>query len=107
MWGAFPGSNFAGQRLGTTTRLWLLMGTGAPLAVVAATQASHAETDEDAAKLSIEQQRQLLKGVYAAFWGFKLFAVGVVICILGLHGACCLFPNYKRGDAVGTLVAGL
>jgi hypothetical protein len=54
----------------------------------------------DARKLSVEQQKQLLGSIYAAFWTFKIIAAGVVICILGLHGACCLFPNYKTSDAV-------
>jgi hypothetical protein len=54
----------------------------------------------DVKKLSIEQQKQMLNGLYAAFWGFKMFVAGLVICILGLHGACCLFPNYKTSDAV-------
>ena len=54
----------------------------------------------DPKKLSLEEQKKLLQGLYAAFWGFKMFVAGIVICILGLHGACCLFPNYKTGDAV-------
>jgi hypothetical protein len=54
----------------------------------------------DARKLSVEEQKQLLGSIYAAFWTFKIIAAGVVICILGLHGACCLFPNYKTSDAV-------
>ena len=78
--------------------LWLL--ACAPAAAADTLQAAHTDAGEDSAKLSIEQQRQLLKSLYAAFWGFKLFAVALVICILGLHGACCLFPNYNRSDAV-------
>jgi hypothetical protein len=54
----------------------------------------------EAGKLSLEQQKQLLNSIYAAFWGFKIIAAGIVICVLGLHGACCLFPNYKTSDAV-------
>ena len=50
--------------------------------------------------LSIEQQRQLLSSMYAAFWGFKLVLVVIVVCVLGFHGACCLFPNYVSSDAM-------
>lgn len=53
-----------------------------------------------AKKLSVEQQKLLLNAMYTAFFGFKMLVVCIVICILGLHGACCLFPNYKTGDAV-------
>ena len=53
-----------------------------------------------AKKLSVEQQKLLLNGMYTAFFGFKMLVVCIVICILGLHGACCLFPNYKTSDAV-------
>ena len=88
-----------GMHISRSNGLWLLVAC-APAAAVDALQAAHTDAGEDSAKLSIEQQRQLLKSLYAAFWGFKLFAVALVICILGLHGACCLFPNYKRSDAV-------
>lgn len=54
----------------------------------------------DVKKMSIEQQKQMLNSIYAAMWGFKLCVAGLIICILGLHGACCLFPNYKTSDAV-------
>jgi hypothetical protein len=53
-----------------------------------------------AKKLSVEQQKLLLNAMYTAFFGFKMLVVCIVICILGLHGACCLFPNYKTSDAV-------
>ena len=67
--------------------------------VIASAMHSHPSA-VDARKLSVEQQKQLLGSIYAAFWTFKIIAAAVVICILGLHGACCLFPNYKTSDAV-------
>ena len=70
-----------------------------------AAESRHASADHDKqgkSPLSIEQQKQLLTGVYAAFWGLKIFVAGIVVCILGLHGACCLFPNYRASDEVST-----
>ena len=92
----------------TSAAQWLgcLFAAGAPLIVATASAAGEASASATTSaeggapdKLSIEQQRALLKGLYGAFWGFKLLVVLIVIFILGLHGACCLFPNYKTSDA--------
>lgn len=83
--------------LAGAAHLVALAGSAAGAASASAT--TSAEGGGEPEKLSIEQQRALLKGLYGAFWGFKLLVVAVVICILGLHGACCLFPNYKTSDA--------
>ena len=92
--------------LDMTHRLWFLAGCVARAA--GSLVASNTETSDTGgtaqpragAKLSVEQQKQMLSSMYAAMWGFKLLVAGLVICILGLHGACCFFPNYKTSDAV-------
>mmetsp|Transcript_19957 Transcript_19957/g.31240 ORF Transcript_19957/g.31240 Transcript_19957/m.31240 type:complete len:172 (+) Transcript_19957:321-836(+) len=47
-------------------------------------------------KLSVEEQKQLLQGLYAAFWSFKVFVGLIVVCILGINGACCLCPRSEQ-----------
>ena len=92
---------------------WRMMGAGLMAAAVAGAGGGEASGTAAASgeapmagstgaktALSMEQQRQLLSSMYAAFWGLKLVLVVMVVCVLGFHGACCLFPNYVSSDAV-------
>jgi hypothetical protein len=56
-------------------------------------------------ELSIEEQKAVLGLLYAAFWSFKALAIAIVICILGINGACCLCPRSEQRRLRETLEA--
>lgn len=70
------------------------------LAVATANDAGQGEGDDlgtaDQPKISEEARRAILQGMYGTFWSFKIIFGGIVVCILGLQGACCLCPQSEQ-----------
>lgn len=50
----------------------------------------------DKPKISEEAQRAILQGMYGTLWSFKIVFGGIIVCILGLQGACCLCPQSEQ-----------
>ncbi len=46
--------------------------------------------------LSSEDQRKLMLAIYAGIGSFQLVVGAIVVCILGMHGACCLCPKSEQ-----------
>jgi hypothetical protein len=43
-----------------------------------------------------EQQKLLMRGILAAFYSAEFIIGAIIVCILGLNGACCLCPRQDR-----------
>ena len=46
--------------------------------------------------LSEEDQRKIMMAIYAGVGSIQLCIGAIVICILGMHGACCLCPKSEQ-----------
>ena len=46
--------------------------------------------------LSSEDQRKIMMAIYAGIGSFQLIVGAIVVCILGMHGACCLCPKTEQ-----------
>jgi hypothetical protein len=66
------------------------------MATADALQRDGGDSSADKAKISEEAQRAILQGMYGTLWSFKIVFGGIIICILGLQGACCLCPQSEQ-----------
>ena len=46
--------------------------------------------------LSSDDQRKIMLAIYAGIGSFQLVIGAIVVCILGMHGACCLCPKSEQ-----------
>ena len=46
--------------------------------------------------LSADDQKRIMMAIYAGIGSFQLIVGGIVVCILGMHGACCLCPKTEQ-----------
>ena len=46
--------------------------------------------------LSADDQRKIMLAIYAGIGSFQLVIGAIVVCILGMHGACCLCPKSEQ-----------
>ncbi len=46
--------------------------------------------------LSADDQRKIMLALYAGIGSFQLVIGAIVVCILGMHGACCLCPKSEQ-----------
>jgi hypothetical protein len=46
--------------------------------------------------LSADDQRKIMMALYAGIGSFQLVIGAIVVCILGMHGACCLCPKSEQ-----------
>jgi cytochrome bd-type quinol oxidase subunit 2 len=47
-------------------------------------------------ELSADDQRKIMMAIYAGIGSFQLVVGAIVVCILGMHGACCLCPKTEQ-----------
>ena len=53
----------------------------------------------------LEEQKQLMRGILAAFYSLEIIVGCLVVCILGINGACCLCPRKDRDRLLSVMAA--
>jgi hypothetical protein len=65
------------------------------LGMVAA-ESSGEKKKEGGSSLDEEAKKAVLASMYAGFWSFKIILGCIIVCILGIQGACCLCPRSEQ-----------